>query len=236
MRFNELEQLGVTVAAISDRTDGDCSGRATDMADGKSARAAVCRALGINAQDVVCARQVHGTHIEVVDAAHRGRGALGRMDAVPATDGFVTATPGIPLTIFVADCVPVFLFDPIAKAAGLIHAGRQGTLAGIAEKAVNTMRTQFSTHPSNIHAVLGPSAGPCCYEVSHEMARDFSSAGFPASGCRLDLWEANASSLIAAGVPRNNIIVCGICTICDGRFFSYRAHKTSERNMGLIML
>jgi YfiH family protein len=153
-----------------------------------------------------------------------------------ATDGLVTAVAGLPLAILVADCVPVYLVDPVRRAVGLVHAGREGVRQGISAAAVRAMVDGLGCDPAQIHAVIGPSAGPCCYEVSDEMAEQFRSLGLAVAGRRLNLWESNVSQLVGAGVARSRIEVSGVCTICGGVFFSYRRDGGSRRNMAVICL
>lgn len=236
VRFQEFERLGLAVAAISDKSDRDCSGQATENARGLSDRERVCSLCGVDAWHLVCARQVHGARIAVITERDRGRGTMGRKDAVEATDGLVTDLSGLPLAVFVADCIPIFLFDPVRCVGGIVHAGRRGTLLNIAGEAVVVLQREFRTDPTNVHALIGPSAGPCCYEVSEEMADEYRHAGLPRQGRRLDLWQANAQQLVSAGVPHEHITITGTCTICDGRFYSYRADGTSGRNMALLVL
>ncbi len=138
--------------------------------------------------------------------------------------------------MFVADCVPVYLLDPETGGGGLVHAGREGTYRGISPLAVEAMQREFGTKPTDLHALIGPSAGPCCYEVSPELAHAFAEAGLPVDGRHLDLWQANAQQLTAAGLSPGRITVSGICTICDGRFHSHRAQPNAGRNMALLML
>lgn len=236
IRFDAFEKLGI-VAAMSDKSDGDCNLRSVGHSETAcKVRHAFCRRLGVDAADLVCAQQVHGVEIASAAARDRGKGAAVRHDGFPATDGILTAVSRLPLAILAADCVPIYLFDPTCRVGGLIHAGRRGTQAGISGRAVALLQAQFNLLPKNLHALIGPSAGPCCYEVGPEMARRLAQAGFPVRGRKLDLWETNARQLAAAGLLLRRITVAGICTVCDGRFFSYRAERTSARNMALLML
>lgn len=209
------------MAAISEMVDGDCG------ADER--RAAFCRGMGVDAGQLVCGRQVHGMVVAVAREEDRGR-------RLPATDGLVTDVPGLPMAISVADCVPVYLFDPHRRAIGLVHAGREGTRLDIAASAIHAMCTKLGCRADDIHAVIGPSAGPCCYEVSEPMAEDFCALGLPVSGRHLDLWESNARQLSRAGVPRSQIEAASLCTICGNRFFSHRRDSDGKRNMALLSL
>ena len=122
-------------------------------------------------------------------------------EALPETDGLITNVPEVPLVILVADCVPLYLFDPVQRVAGLVHAGRQGTFDNIAGTAIANMRAAYGTHPRDVHAVIGPSAGPDAYEVSESMANDWRDAGLPANGRLLDLWRANVPATRRRGGP-----------------------------------
>lgn len=221
LRFESLERLGVGVSAISEKSDGDCGAGA--------AGGAFCAELGLDYAGVVRGRQVHGHHVAAVGAGERG---LCLWD----TDGLVTDVPGLPLGVTVADCVPVYLFDPRKRVAGVVHAGREGTRQGIAANAVRLMAERFDSRAVDVYAVIGPSAGPCCYEVSEAMAEEFRGLGLATEGRRLDLWESNAGQLVESGVPRGQIEVAGVCTICGDRFFSYRRGNGGKRNLALVCL
>ena len=221
MRFLSLERLGVKVAAISEMSDGDCGGLA--------ARSAFCAGLDMDAGDLVTGRQVHGIEVAVAGEEDRGRCYAG-------TDGLLTDVAGLPLAVFVADCAPVYLVDPVRRAVGLVHAGREGVRQGIAELAARLMVERLGCRNEYIHALIGPSAGPCCYEVSEPMAEQFRALGLPVEGRHLNLWESNALQLAQAGIPRGQIEVSGDCTICGGRFFSYRRDGGTRRNMAVICL
>ncbi len=231
IRFPELESLGLRVAAMTERGDGDCR-----TAGPGSPREACCAALGVPPESLVCGQQVHGITLAVAGEDERGRGALGHDTALPATDGLLTALAGLPLAVFIADCVPVFLFAPDAGAAGLVHAGRQGTRENIVGRAVRLLCERLGAAPGGVHALIGPSAGPTRYEVSETLAGDWAEAALPCRDRLLNLWETNRRQLHAAGVPDHQVHLAGICTIEDGRFFSYRRGDLTSRNMALLMI
>ena len=236
VRFQTFERLGVAVASFSEKSDGDCCHRGDVPGVAAENRDRVCGLCGVNARDLVCAQQVHGTVVACVGEQDRGRGTRPEGSAFPTTDGMVTNVPGLPLAVFVADCVPVYLFEARLRVGGLVHAGRAGTLLNIVGEAFTVLTRVYGTRAGDIHALIGPSAGPCCYEVTEEMAGAFERAGGIRQGRHLDLWETNALQLAAAGVPRSQISVTGCCTICSGRFYSYRSHDPDGRNMALMVL
>jgi len=157
------------------------------------------------------------------------------------TDALVTDTIGIFLVVTVADCVPIFLFDPVHHAIAAIHAGWRGTVQRIAEKTVRMMKTEFSTAPEDLLAYLGPSAGVCCYSVGNEVASQFEphfvftdDQGKP----HVDLKGANSSQLLNAGLIDAHLEVSSHCTIHESELFhSYRRDgEKSGRMMGVIGL
>lgn len=207
----------------------------------------VCRALGINFRHLVAGRQVHGDEIRVVEECDKGRGALSEEEALPYTDALVTGLRDVPLSSYYADCVPIFLLDPVRKVAALAHAGWKGTVLRIGQKVVARMAAVYGTDPTDCLAGVGPSIGPCCYEVdepvicrfreSHPDCQELAAAVSPGRW-KLNLWEANRLNLLEAGLKPANIIAAGICTSCrNDMFFSYRAQAGKAGRMAsLIML
>ena len=236
MRFSQLECLGIHAAAMTMRADGDMSFKPpADTAAIASNRAIACRALGIDAADLVCAQQVHGRVVRTVTAADMGRGALDYAEAFEGTDGFLTTERGVPVTVGVADCVPLFLVTPDGAGGALLHAGREGTRQNIAEAGVQALCKAAGVRPGELTALIGPSAGPS-YEVGPDIATDWRAAGLVADDSCLDLWRSNAAQLEAAGVSTERIHINGECTMTSGRFFSYRAGDAAARNMAVLVL
>ena len=169
-------------------------------------------------------RQVHGNEVLVVTRANS--------DERPRADAIVTREAGIVLGIFTADCVPVLLSAPREHVCGAIHAGWRGVIAGIAGASVRAMNS-LGAASGSIRAALGPSIGPCCFEVDRELADRFA-AEIPATAhhrregrpgkAYLDLRAIVRDQLIAAGVASDAIESVGPCTRCaPDRYFSRRA-------------
>jgi YfiH family protein len=159
-------------------------------------------------------------------------------------DASITHRPGLLLAVQTADCVPILLVDPKKRAIAAIHAGWRGTLARIAAKTIGALQMQFGTNPRDLLAAIGPSIGPCCYEVGTEVATQFLSQfpdaptyfdefrtgdepnpiqwlnmmppGHqpPPKGVLLDLRKANRSQLLVAGLRLQNIHTIELCTAC----------------------
>jgi len=210
-------------------------------------RRLACGALGIDAGRLVAGRQVHGDRVVTVDAAEAGRGARSEEDALPEVDALVTAAPNVPLSSYYADCVPLFFLDPVRRVAALAHAGWKGTVLRIGAKTVRHMEQYHGSRPGDVLAAVGPSIGPCCYEVDAPVMEAVNNCLPNAQGLArpgrpgrwwLDLPEVNRRILLEAGIRRANITVAGYCTACRGElFFSYRRQKgRAGRMASLIML
>lgn len=203
-----------------------------------------CQAAGIEPGKTVTAEQVHGAKVVRVKAADAGRGMEDYRDALAATDALITNTPGLALLLFFADCVPVLIVDPVNQAIGISHAGWKGTVAGIAQKTVSAMCDQFGTRPEVCLAGIGPSVGPCCYEVGDHVAKQVKEQFScwrellkpEGEKWRLNLWLANQVQLTEIGVPAANIEISGVCTSCNtDLFFSYRAEHGHTGRIGAII-
>ena len=122
-------------------------------------RRRVAAGLGASLADFVFARQVHGGRAAVVSAADRGRGTLEADEAIADADALVTRDPGTVLAILVGDCVPIVLYDPVARVLAGVHAGWRGTVAGITRAALTAM-AGLGSRPADVLAGLGPAIAP----------------------------------------------------------------------------
>ncbi|MFE6077140.1 peptidoglycan editing factor PgeF [Paenibacillus sp. NPDC057886] len=214
-----------------------------DPADVLNNRKLVAEKLGFPLESWTCGEQVHGKHVAVITAEERGKGLLDRQSALQDTDGLVTNVPGVLLTSFYADCVPLYFYDPVQQAVGLAHAGWKGTVAGIAESMVEKMEQEYGSRRQDILAAIGPSIGDCCYEVDEAVMKhvrvwlDHSSGNDeyknsesnqvyrPAKNGKtmLNLKECNRHIMMKAGILPDHIECTTWCTSCNPElFFSYR--------------
>jgi YfiH family protein len=168
--------------------------------------------------------QVHGSDVHVIQSDYD--------DARLTGDGMVTAVPGIAVGIFTADCVAILMVDAERRIVGAFHAGWRGTLAGIAGAGLRRM-VEAGADVGRIQAALGPSIGPCCYEVDAELGARFAAA-WPLSRARIGSGEPGKAMIDLRGVLTDQLIECGLdpgsiaavgpCTRCTSeRFFSRRA-------------
>jgi YfiH family protein len=200
-------------------------------------RARAARALERDLEAHVEAAQVHGREVVVVSRAHRGQ-------TLPGADGLITVDPAVMLAIHCADCVPILLSDFRRHVVAAVHTGWRGTAAGAVVAAVVAMTAVFGSDPGDITAAIGPSIGPCCYEVDAPVverlrAWPWHTEVLAPSRRRghwmLDLWEANRRQLVEAGVPTSAITTAGLCTAHHpALLFSHRRDGATGRMAALI--
>lgn len=183
-------------------------------------RRLLAAAAGYDPDRLVATVHVHGTNVFRV----------GEPLPDPAEfDGLVSDRPGDILGAFAADCIPILFADPVARVAGAAHAGWRGTVAGIGRRVVERMG-ELGSRPQDVRVALGPSIGPCCFEVGAEVVEQFRAAlpgvdGLVVPGPskdHIDLRRAMRTILERAGVRPEHIDDRPPCTRCDERFFSYR--------------
>jgi hypothetical protein len=196
-------------------------------------RKALADAVGFPLEGLTTSKQVHKNKVATVTKAMRGL-------VLDGTDAMITNTPDICLMVYLADCVPILLYDPVRKVIGAVHAGWRGTVINIVQNAVNSMIKTFGSDPKNIYAGIGPSIGPCCYEVGHEVINEAPKEFIITRNGKsyFDLWGANKKQLMDVGIPSANIELAGICTMENSdKFFSSRAdHGVTGRFGAGIML
>ncbi|WP_080840433.1 peptidoglycan editing factor PgeF [Cohnella massiliensis] len=211
-----------------------------DPADVVRNRELIANALDWDFPAWTCAEQVHGNRVHVVTGADRGKGRLSRETAIPDADALITDEPGVLLTMFFADCVPLYFYDPDAGAVGLAHAGWKGTALHVAEAAVEAMGKAYGTRADRLLAAVGPSIGPCCYEVDEPVLRHMLPLGADESCVRptangkakLDLKQINRHLMIKAGILPSRIEMSSWCTSCrTDLFFSHCAENGSTGRM-----
>lgn len=218
--FSTRRRGGVSKGAYSTFNANPFCGDAPE--DVMQNRRLLASELGLDSQQLVIPRQVHGISVAMVDAP----------SAPDGVDAVVTQTPGLCVCVSTADCIPVLLFDPVARAVAAIHAGWRGTVADIVGNTVSFMQQHCGTSPADLFAVIGPGIGIKAFEVGDEVYDAFHDARFPMENIaqkekkwHLDLWKANEWLLRRTGVE--NIHVAGICT------YQHQEEFFSARRLGI---
>jgi YfiH family protein len=216
---------------------GEAAAAGSDAAWG-----AVADAVGADRNALWRARQVHGAAVTF--------GGREPAETLPAADVIVVQEPGHAAGVQMADCVPLLMVDRATCNVAAAHAGWRGLAARAPQVAVETMVQRCGARATDLLVALGPSIGPCCYEVGRDVRRSFDEAGFSAEQVALwfhespvasarnaslpgvrrrderwffDTWAAAFDQVVAAGVPAAQVFVCGLCTASHpGVFCSYR--------------
>ena len=225
------------------------SGQSLNLSFEKGERSAVLarrqhvlQTLGLEQTPLCTVRQVHGNQVCVVDAATLHSGLTGI-----AADALVTNLAHVALGVLVADCLPVVLYTLDMPVVAVVHAGRMGTHHRVVQHALEVIERHFAISPAQVHAVLGPAIGACCYTLDARAVRPFQEH-FPTweqffiprgpERWTMDLLTANTLQLRAAGVPAGHIETASICTACHKQdLYSHRAEgQEAGRGMAIVAL
>lgn len=257
LTFNIFAQRTDVVAFVTSRIGGfsnhpvsSCNIGLTELEDIATTiknRQQVCQALGISFETLTFQNQVHSDSIAIVDAHNAGAGRRVKAEAIEKTDALITSTKGVTLIAQSADCVPIVIYDTQKKVAAAVHAGWRGTVKKIAQKTALRMVEAMGCNPANMIVGIGPSIGPCCYEVGKEVLDETSKAFGNSQSLvsevnskqHFNLWEANRLQLIEVGIANENIELSRICTFCNHRtFYSHRHDRgvTGRFGAGISIL
>lgn len=185
-------------------------------------------AFDISLEQFLVVNQVHKDDIFIVKPYGGYFSSRAELDY----DAIITNRADLAICVKTADCVPVFIVDRAKKVIAAVHAGWRGSALGISAKAVRLLRANYGSSPQDMLAAIGPSIGPCCYQVDKVVADEFLnlhnhelflSTGKKAGKWTLNLAEANRRQLVESGIGEANIDVSDLCTVCNqDRFFSHR--------------
>jgi polyphenol oxidase len=191
-------------------------------------RTRLCEAVDADPDGASMAWQRHGGTV----TRAQPRGIITPGTVYDHCDGLWSDAPGRAMLLLTADCMPIAIArsDGLRPAVEILHAGWRGLLAGIVAAGVRAIGAR------KLVAAIGPSIGPCCYEVGEEVAAPFRQAfgeDVMHEGSKLDLWTAAERALRAAGVE--HVDRFDLCTACDGdRFFSHRRDHGRTGRQGVI--
>ena len=252
LSFKALDDTGLAVNGFSTRMGGASRGKFSTMnfsySRGDAAEdvlenfTRMAAALGVERDRMVVSHQTH-----TVNLRRAGKGVVRERD-YRDIDGLITDVPGLTLVTFYADCVPLYLLDPVNRAIGLSHSGWRGTVKRMGQVTVDAMKEAFGTKPEDLIACVGPSICRDCFEVGGEVVEEFREAFGPehreALYCQgkrpgkyqLDLWKANEIVLLDAGVKKDHLEVTDVCTCCNPELlFSHRASHGKRGNLGAFL-
>jgi hypothetical protein len=219
----------------------------------------ISKAIGFEKEQIVATKQVHLADCMKVNVSDCGNGII-RENAFESADALITNEPGVVLTVYGADCVPIMMYEPVKKVIATAHAGWRGTVMNIVGNTISKMQEEFDCNPADIVAVIGPSICSDCYEIGPEVAAHFAEcfakpyektynfgSGYKSQTILkagegehsyANLWLANAVNLTYAGVRLQNISLSEMCTKCrQDLFYSHRGSNGRRGVMsGFIMM
>ena len=217
----------------------------TTASDGDQVRVnrrAVCDRLGFAPEALTLPAMPHSAAVVRVGSQERGRGGMDRTSAVLGCDALITNTPGLLLGVTAADCLSVFLIDPVHRAIGLAHSGWRGTAGRIVPNTLRAMAAAFGTRPEECLAAIGPGISGAGYEVDAQVYNAFTTK--PEADVftptrpghwLLDLTAAVQHQLLACGVPFEAISISPWRTDLDAALcHSHRLHPGCPR-MGAFL-
>jgi len=185
---------------------------------------------------VASLKQVHGTHVVVID-----RSFSTALMGLQTGDALVTDQVNVALVVRTADCVPILVADLKRRVIAAIHAGWRGTLAGVVPKTLSVLQSQFGSHPETLRVAIGPSIGVCCYEVDTPVIQLLREAVPSWTDCvdklngkkaMLNLKKLVARQFSMGGVLETNLTQADFCTRCrSDLFYSYRGQGRVEGTM-----
>ncbi len=199
-------------------------------------RAYLKKETGRDISQVFWRKQVHE------DGIITARASASACHGCPDADAFITDHINLPIAIRTADCVPVFIYDPVKSVIGLVHAGWKGSYAQITAKTIKKMQRDFGSQGKDLKAAIGPSIRSCCYQVTEEFKTYFpKDMSMRAGQLYVDVVNANRRQIMSVGVSEANIIDSGVCTMCsrvNGKFeyFSFRRDADKAGRMISVMM
>ncbi|MEG1847470.1 MAG: peptidoglycan editing factor PgeF [Lachnospiraceae bacterium] len=258
LTFSALEETGCVEHLFSTRAGGVSKGMFATMnlsdARGDEPQAVlenyrrIANVLHNKTEAMVLSKQTHTTNVRAVYREDAGNGVT-KQNQYEDVDGLVTNEPGLILVTLYADCVPLYMVDPVHKAIGLSHSGWRGTVGKIGARTVEKMSELYDTRPEDVIAAIGPSICQDCYEVSEDVIDAFKESfqetvwqtlfrtSKEKSKYQLNLWEANRQVLLEAGIRADHINMANLCTCCHSDYlFSHRATQGKRGNLGAFLM
>lgn len=256
LTFPELEALGLVSHAFSTRMGGVSEGKFATMnftfTRGDNPEHVMenyrrmAAALEVDINKMVLSWQTHTVNVRKVTDEDAGKGIF-RERNYQDIDGLITNVPGITLVTFYADCVPLYLVDPVHHAIGLSHSGWRGTVNRMGAVTIQAMAQEYGTRPEDLIVAIGPSICQDCFEVGGEVVEAFHQSFdtwyweqlfyVKENGkYQLDLWRANQIVFAEAGVLPEQIYLTDICTHCNPELlFSHRTSGNERGNLAAFL-
>jgi YfiH family protein len=192
----------------------------------------IAKAFGFDPSRLILLDQMHQDKILLL------REPVTTLSSPLEYDALITNRPKAFLGILTADCLPIFVVDSKKKVAAAVHAGRQGTTLYITAKVLRKMEEEFGCSSKDLVITLGPSIGPCCYEIDEKVFQAEWEAFSTSKGTgkwMVDLAQVNIAQIKREGIKEEQISSINLCTHCHSDlFFSYRKEGRTGRQLSFI--
>ena len=190
-------------------------------------RVEFAKTLKLDYERIVIPKQIHSSNVAICT----------KVGQLIDTDGIITNNKDFILSIQIADCIPIILYDTQNQNIGLVHAGWHGITSGIVENSIDKMK-KLDSETNNLKVLLGPSIRQCCFEVGPEVGELFDTK-YQKNGkndrTHLDLQSVVIDKIINKNIIRENIMDVGECTCCSGQYHSYRRDGDKAGRMIAMM-
>lgn len=256
LKYPLLEQTGIVEHCFTTRIGGVSKGiyeslnlsftRGDEDAAVRENFRRLAGAMETDVSEFVFTDQTHTTNVRRVTAEDAGKGIVKERDYTDI-DGLITNEPGLVLSTFYADCVPLYFVDPVHRAIGMSHSGWKGTVGKMGAATITAMKREFGTEAKDLVCAIGPSICQDCYEVSGDVIQqfreNFDEAYWPElfykkenGKYQLDLWRANERIFTEAGIREDHIAVTNVCTHCNPDIlFSHRTTGDKRGNVSAFL-
>ena len=256
LKYPLLEQTGIVEHCFTTRIGGVSKGiyeslnlsftRGDEDAAVRENFRRLAGAMKTDVSKFVFTDQTHTTNVRRVTAEDAGKGIVKERDYTDI-DGLITNEPGLVLSTFYADCVPLYFVDPVHRAIGMSHSGWKGTVGKMGAATITAMKREFGTETKDLVCAIGPSICQDCYEVSEDVILEFQKTFSRElwkdifyrkenGKYQLNLWEANRQILLGAGILPEHISMPNLCTCCNPEFlYSHRASQGKRGNLGAFL-
>ena len=268
LKYPLLEQTGIVEHCFTTRIGGVSKGiyeslnlsftRGDEDAAVRENFRRLAGAMETDVSKFVFTDQTHTTNVRRVAAEDAGKGIVKERDYTDI-DGLITNEPGLVLSTFYADCVPLYFVDPVHRAIGMSHSGWKGTVGKMGAATITAMKREFGTEAKDLVCAIGPSICQDCYEVSEDVAdafkeefgaeisQDDSTSCYSWNGksilmnkgngkYQLDLWGANRLVLLDAGILPEHLAVTNVCTKCNpDLLYSHRVMGDKRGNLAAFL-
>ena len=256
LKYPLLEQTGIVEHCFTTRIGGVSKGiyeslnlsftRGDEDAAVRENFRRLAGAMKTDVSEFVFTDQTHTTNVRRVTAEDAGKGIVKERDYTDI-DGLITNEPGLVLSTFYADCVPLYFVDPVHRAIGMSHSGWKGTVGKMGAATITAMKREFGTEAKDLVCAIGPSICQDCYEVSGDVIQqfreNFDEAYWPElfykkenGKYQLNLWRANELIFTEAGIRGDHIAVTNVCTHCNpDNLFSHRTTGDKRGNVSAFL-